>query len=64
MSDSDHDPAGRPLDPDGKPAVASLTDAELAEELTVAGMTPRKDRNARYEELLGERQRRSGDRPP
>jgi hypothetical protein len=49
---------GRPLDGDGNVAVSSLTDEELTEELTVAGMTPRQDRDARYERLLAEQQRR------
>jgi hypothetical protein len=62
-----HDDAGRPLDADGRPAVSSLTDEELEEELTVAGMTPRRDRGSRYEQLLFERRRRRAarrDEPP
>ena len=62
MSDPYHDAAGRPIDRDGRPAVASLTDEELREELTVSGMTPRQDRSSRYDELLAEQGRREAAR--
>jgi hypothetical protein len=61
LSHSDHDPAGRPLDSDGELALSSLSDEELAEELTVMSMTAGEDRDARYEQLLAEQQRRQDE---
>jgi hypothetical protein len=58
MTGREHHRSGRPLDADGSVAVASLSDEELTEELTVAGMTPSEDRHVRYDELLTERRRR------
>jgi len=58
MTHQDHTPAGRPLDPDGKPAIESLADATLEEELSVAAMAHVLDRDQRYQHLLAERRRR------
>ena len=62
MSRTPTDPAGRPLDREGEPAVASLTDAQLTAELTIAGMSTHHERDERYGELLAERTRRQADR--
>ena len=58
MRDDVLDPAGRPLDPDGTPAIATLPDPQLEEELSVAAMAHDLHRDERYEHLLRERLRR------